>query len=860
MQNTGFVNLTITFMAKLSQLLLAGLLVLLCGCGGGGGAAGPAVSVPTQPPVTQPPVVEARLTKITLQSDAGDAIGLGKSYTYNLTDAKISVTSDHNRLVVEVEGDETWTGVFQTGGTELTQLKAGMVADAPRYVDGLDWSKSGLTWWGEGRSCTSSNGWFAIDSVKYDGARLSEVKVRFERHCNGSTPALRGEIAFYADDTSKPPQPVAPPATLWRPPADVANSTGNYAYFDSDEGDYVGLGKTYRYDQRNASLNVSGDAYQLRISVKGYEVWTAELRGIAWSGTLQPGYYPGVHGARFNNPVKGGLSWTGVGRGCSKSTGWFVVDSVTQDQGSITSLDLRFEQHCEGRAAALRGVIHWKAPSLASLPQLPGNTMVGSWRAPTAALPGSGNYLYMHSDPGESLGKGLIDLQTSATAKFNVDVQANRLTVDVRGGHNWSVTLNARPGQSQFVAGEYAGLRAGQLTVALDGSGQFEPQGWVVIDSVGYAAGKLVALDLRFEELGNNRAGNGTGLLHGQLHWRAEYPDNFAGPAPLAPTLFWRPAPTSTPSAGNYIYLESDRSDFIGGQSAYLYTPLDSLITVRANGNQVTLGVDGDESWSGRFAAMSNLGQIQPGYYAGLSNSEYANPAQGNFSWGGDGRGCNTATSGVVVDKATYVAGQLIELRLRFEQHCEDAPGALRGEIRWAANDKLQPAGPVAIPPGLWRAPSGALPATGNYLYTASDRSDPIGGGKTMLMTDKDTTFYAHFSTPSSSDAYFRLSAQSSNKAMGDWSGEFQAMIGLKKFQVGVYDHVARVPFHNRAFGGMIWSANGVGCNTSIGWYAIDKAVYVGDALTVLHVRFEQHCDNYSPALYGELHWEAPRT
>jgi hypothetical protein len=84
-------------------------------------------------------------------------------------------------------------------------------------------------------------------------------------------------------------------------------------------------------------------------------------------------------------------------------------------------------------------------------------------------------------------------------------------------------------------------------------------------------------------------------------------------------------------------------------------------------------------------------------------------------------------------------------------------------------------------------------------------------------------------------------------------------MIGLKKFQVGFYDHVARVPFHNRAFGGMIWSANGVGCNTSIGWYAVDKAVYVGDTLTALHVRFEQHCDNYAPAVRGELHWEAPQ-
>jgi hypothetical protein len=859
MQNVELSYFATFSMAKLSRFLIAGLLALLSGCGGGGGGnSTPTVSVPTPPPVTTPPV-EVRLTKITLQSDAGDTIGLGQKYAYTLADAKISVTSERNRLVVQIEGDETWTGAFQTGGAEQTQLQPGMVTDVPRYVDGLDWSKSGLTWFGEGRSCSSSYGWFAIDSVKYAGARLSEIKVRFERHCNGTTAALRGEIIFYADDTTKPPQPVTPaPASLWRPPADVANSVGNYAYFESEEGDYVGLGKTYRYDQRNASVKVAGSVSNVTVQLKGNEVWSAELRGMTGSNDLLPGYYPGVLGSRFHNPVKGGLSWTGVGRGCSKSTGWFVVDSVTNANGSVTALDLRFEQHCEGRAAALRGVIHWKDPALTSLPPVAGNTAVGSWRAPAAALPGSSNYLYMQSDAGEALGKGLIDLQTSATARFSVDVQANRLTFNAHGVYSWTGSLMEKPGQTQFVAGDYANLSGGAFTVSLDSYGQFAPQGWVVIDSISYFAGKIVALDLRFEELGNNREGNDSGLLHGQLHWRADQPDNFAGPGSLAPSLFWRPASTNTPSSGNYIYLESDRSDFLGNQSSYLYTPLDSLITITSTGNAVTVSVNGDERWSGRFVTMSNSGQIQTGYYAGLDNSEYANPARGNFSWGGDGRGCNNATSGVVVDKATYAGSQLVELHLRFEQHCENEPGAMRGEIRWSANDTQQPAGPAAIPAGLWRAPTGTLPASGNYLYVQSDSGDPIGGGKTALMTDKDTRFFAGLSTPYSNDAYFRLSALSSNKEVGDWSGDFQAMIGLKKFQVGFYDRVTRFPFHNKAFGGLDWSANGVGCNTSIGWFAVDKVVYVGDTLTVLHVRFEQHCDYVAPALHGELHWEAP--
>jgi len=54
-----------------------------------------------------------------------------------------------------------------------------------------------------------------------------------------------------------------------------------------------------------------------------------------------------------------GIDWSGDGRGCNTIAGWFVVDSVTYSAGSLASIDLRFEQHCEGVPAALHGAIHW---------------------------------------------------------------------------------------------------------------------------------------------------------------------------------------------------------------------------------------------------------------------------------------------------------------------------------------------------------------------------------------------------------------------------------------------------------------------------------------------------------------------
>jgi len=37
---------------------------------------------------------------------------------------------------------------------------------------------------------------------------------------------------------------------------------------------------------------------------------------------------------------------------------WFTVDKINFTGTTITSLDLRFEQHCDGTVAALRGAIH----------------------------------------------------------------------------------------------------------------------------------------------------------------------------------------------------------------------------------------------------------------------------------------------------------------------------------------------------------------------------------------------------------------------------------------------------------------------------------------------------------------------
>ena len=150
-----------------------------------------------------------------------------------------------------------------------------------------------------------------------------------------------------------------PPVGLWQPASGSTPATGNFVYLQSDAGDYIGLGQTYTYTPATAILSVSATGGLLSVGVNGNTWWNGNFRTMNTISQLQPGYYPGLQRYPFNNPVLGDLDWSGAGRGCNTLKGWFAVDSVTYVNGTLTAIDLRFEQNCEGSTTALHGAIHW---------------------------------------------------------------------------------------------------------------------------------------------------------------------------------------------------------------------------------------------------------------------------------------------------------------------------------------------------------------------------------------------------------------------------------------------------------------------------------------------------------------------
>jgi hypothetical protein len=152
-----------------------------------------------------------------------------------------------------------------------------------------------------------------------------------------------------------------PPAGLWTPPPGATPASGNYIYLQSNPGDFIGQGLIETYTPATHTIDVTEEAGHLNVRVNGSRQWIGDFQGMSFLTQLQPGYYGGVHRYPFGNPTKGGLSWSGEGRGCNVLDGWFVVDSVSYAGGAMKSIDLRFEQVCEGSDPPLHGQIHWMA-------------------------------------------------------------------------------------------------------------------------------------------------------------------------------------------------------------------------------------------------------------------------------------------------------------------------------------------------------------------------------------------------------------------------------------------------------------------------------------------------------------------
>jgi hypothetical protein len=139
-------------------------------------------------------------TTITLESDEGDYIGQGLSYSYTDDTADIQYSRNYdNGITVNIRNlpnqpSNWWT--LNLAAPDNAEIQPGVYSGVERFPFQTP-GNPGLSFSGNGRGCNTLSGGFEVEEVSYDGAgKVLSLNANFEQHCEGVDAALRGTINY----------------------------------------------------------------------------------------------------------------------------------------------------------------------------------------------------------------------------------------------------------------------------------------------------------------------------------------------------------------------------------------------------------------------------------------------------------------------------------------------------------------------------------------------------------------------------------------------------------------------------------------------------------------------------------------
>ena len=143
---------------------------------------------------------QAQVTSLTMNSDSGDYIGQGQFYFFTPADGNFTASQNYDQGVSLSFGtpnfSEWWNLDFAAPNNQL--LTVGTYSGAARFPFQAS-NQPGLSVDGDGRGCNTLTGSFTVLEVSYgSGTAINSFDAIFEQHCEGETPALRGEIRYNA--------------------------------------------------------------------------------------------------------------------------------------------------------------------------------------------------------------------------------------------------------------------------------------------------------------------------------------------------------------------------------------------------------------------------------------------------------------------------------------------------------------------------------------------------------------------------------------------------------------------------------------------------------------------------------------
>jgi hypothetical protein len=176
-------------------LMTAGIVAAAtAGCGSDGDSA------------TGPTRGTAATSYLDLRSEPGDYVGAGESHRYTLEDTVWEARADlgvmeprHIYISLRPKnGTLSWWWSLNLAGPNNGPLAVGPYNDARRWP--FSGVQPALDFSGTGRGCNTLTGSFVIrEMVLGAGGTLDRFVGAFEQHCEGRSPALRGDISIAAN-------------------------------------------------------------------------------------------------------------------------------------------------------------------------------------------------------------------------------------------------------------------------------------------------------------------------------------------------------------------------------------------------------------------------------------------------------------------------------------------------------------------------------------------------------------------------------------------------------------------------------------------------------------------------------------
>ncbi|TMC69712.1 MAG: hypothetical protein E6J13_10615 [Chloroflexi bacterium] len=357
-------------------------------------------AVVTLPPGTIP--VPSSGSFLYMNSQPDDYIGGGVEQLYTSRDSVVWASLPQGTGYFNarfIQGDYVHSWSVQIDAPTGQALAVGSYTGASRFPTA---SAPGLDVGGDGRGCNRIAGQFDVNELSYSSTGVLLVfDATFEQHCEGLAPALFGHVR-YQDETT--PGVTLPPGSV------VLPTSGDFLYLNNARGTELLFTEADSTFNPWVMLEQSGDYFSAFV-VQGDYLHSSAVDIAAPPGEpLALGSYVRAARAAFRPAGSPGLDVSADGGGCGTPIGKFDVDQLSfSPSGELLVFQATFEQRCVNTINMLYGRIRIENPAPTPHVVLP----VGN-----IAVPTSGTFLYLNSQPHDYVGAGLEQLYRSTDSTF----------------------------------------------------------------------------------------------------------------------------------------------------------------------------------------------------------------------------------------------------------------------------------------------------------------------------------------------------------------------------------------------------------------------------------------------------------